>query len=114
MIALQARLLPFDLDLNPFNPLPESVDSVPFISARPAKVSRLFPPGALTLSPFGPADALSLRYPALFAFGDKPSSSAHFAQDTPLGHFPAETPEQALLRFSRFKLYGHFPVPPFL
>jgi hypothetical protein len=97
MITPQARFLPFDLDLNPFNPLSESVDSVPFISARPARVSCLFPPGALTLSPFGPADALSLRHPALFAFGDKPSPSAHFAQDTALGHLFAETPEQAFL-----------------
>jgi hypothetical protein len=49
------------------------------------------------LSPFGPADALALRYPTLFAFGDKPSLFAHVAQDTPLGHLIAETLEQALL-----------------
>jgi hypothetical protein len=49
------------------------------------------------LSLFGPADALALRYPALFAFGDKPSPFAHVAQDTTLGHRIAETLEQAFL-----------------
>jgi hypothetical protein len=49
------------------------------------------------LSLFGPADALSLRYPALFAFGDKPSLFARVAQDTTLGHLIAETLEQAFL-----------------
>jgi hypothetical protein len=97
MITPQVRFLPFDLDLNPFNPLPESVDSVPPILARPARVSCLLPPGALTLSPLGPADALSLRYAALFTFGDKPSPSAHVAQDTTFDHLIAETLEQAFL-----------------
>ena len=97
MITPQVRFLPFDLDLNPFNPLPESVDSVPPILTRPARVSRLSSPGALTLAPLGPTDALSLRHPALFAFGDKPSLFAHVAQDTTLGHLIAETLEQAFL-----------------
>jgi hypothetical protein len=97
MITPQVRFLLFDLYLNPFNPLPESVDSVPPILAGPARVSRLFPPGALTLSLFGPADALSFCYPALFAFGDKPSPFANVAQDTTPDHLLAETLEQALL-----------------
>jgi hypothetical protein len=49
------------------------------------------------LSLFGPPDALSLRYPALFTFGDKPSLFAGIAQDTTLGHLIAETLEQAFL-----------------
>jgi hypothetical protein len=49
------------------------------------------------LALFGPSDALSLRYAALFAFGDKPSPFAHFAQDTTLGHLIAETFEQTFL-----------------
>jgi len=49
------------------------------------------------LSSSGFPDALSLRYPALFAFGDKPSLFARIAQDTILGHLFAETLEQALL-----------------
>jgi hypothetical protein len=60
-------------------------------------VSRLFPPGALTLSLPGPADAPALRHPALFAFGDKPSLFAHIAQDTTFDHLIAETLEQAFL-----------------
>jgi hypothetical protein len=55
------------------------------------------PPGALALSSSGLADALSLRYPALLAFGDKPSLFARIAQDTTLGHLFAETLEQAFL-----------------
>ena len=55
------------------------------------------PPGALAFSLFGLPDALSLRYPALFAFGDKPSLFARVAQDTTLGHLIAETLEQAFL-----------------
>jgi hypothetical protein len=64
-----------------------------------AGMSCLSPPsaGALTLSSSGPPDTLSLRYPALFAFGDEPSLFAHVAQDTTLGHRLAETLEQALL-----------------
>jgi len=61
------------------------------------RVSCLSPPGALTLPLFGPPDALALCYPALFAFGDKPSLFAHVAQDTTLGHVLAETLEQAFL-----------------
>jgi len=49
------------------------------------------------LSSPGPADALSLRYPALLTFGDKPSLFAHLTQDTTLGHLFAETLEQAFL-----------------
>jgi hypothetical protein len=49
------------------------------------------------LSSPGSPDALSLRYAALFAFGDKPSLFARLAQDTTLAHFLAETLEQALL-----------------
>jgi hypothetical protein len=49
------------------------------------------------LSPSGPPDALSLRYAALFAFGDKPSLFAHIAQDTTFGHLIAKTLEQAFL-----------------
>jgi hypothetical protein len=49
------------------------------------------------LSSSGLADALSLRYPALLAFGDKPSLFARIAQDTTLGHLFAETLEQAFL-----------------
>jgi hypothetical protein len=49
------------------------------------------------LSLFGPTDALSLRYPALFAFGDKPSLFAHVAQDTTFYHLIAKTLEQAFL-----------------
>jgi hypothetical protein len=60
-------------------------------------MSRLFLPGALTLSLLSSPDALSLRHAALFAFGDKPSPLAHFAQDTTLGHLIAETLEQAFL-----------------
>jgi hypothetical protein len=37
------------------------------------------------------------RYPALFAFGDKPSLFARGAQDTTLAHLFAETLEQAFL-----------------
>jgi hypothetical protein len=54
-------------------------------------------PTALTLSSSGLPDALSLCYPALFAFGDKPSLFAYVAQETTLGHVLAETLEQALL-----------------
>jgi len=62
-------------------------------------MSCLSPPltGALTLSPSGFPDTLSLRYPALFAFGDKPSLSARVAQNTTLGHLLAETLEQVFL-----------------
>jgi hypothetical protein len=66
-------------------------------SARPGKVPRLSLPGALTLSLSGPPDALPLRYPALLAFGDKPSLFAYLAQDTTFGHLIAKTPEQAFL-----------------
>jgi hypothetical protein len=55
------------------------------------------PTAALTLSSPGPPDTLSLRYPALFAFGDKPSLFARVAQDTTLAHLLAETLEQVLL-----------------
>jgi hypothetical protein len=69
----------------------------------------LSPPVALTLSSLGLPDAFSLRYPALFAFGDKPSLFAHSAQNTTPGHFLAETLEQVFLRFSLSKHYSHFP-----
>jgi hypothetical protein len=49
------------------------------------------------LSLFCLPDALSLRDPALFAFGDKPSLFAHSAQNTTFSHLFAETFEQALL-----------------
>lgn len=52
---------------------------------------------ALTLSSFGFTDALSLRYPTLFAFGDKPSLFAHAAQDTTPGHFFPKTLKQVFL-----------------
>jgi hypothetical protein len=55
------------------------------------------PPAALTLSFSGPPDTLSLRDPALFAFGDKPSLFARLAQDTTFVYLFAETLEQALL-----------------
>jgi hypothetical protein len=55
------------------------------------------PPATLALSLFCLPDALSLRDPALFAFGDKPSLFAHGAQDTTSGHLFAEALEQALL-----------------
>jgi hypothetical protein len=55
------------------------------------------PTAALTLSSSGPPDALPLRYPALFTFGDKPSLLARLAQNTTLGYLLAETLEQALL-----------------
>ena len=55
------------------------------------------PIGALMLSSSGSPDALSLRDPALLAFGDEPSLLAHVAQDATLGHLLAETLEQALL-----------------
>jgi len=62
-------------------------------------MSYLSPPptAALTLSPSGPPDTLSLRYPALLAFGDKPSLFARLAQNTTLAHLLAETFEQVLL-----------------
>jgi hypothetical protein len=53
--------------------------------------------GVLTLSSVGSPDALSLCYPALFAFGYKPSLFAHGTQNTTLGHLLAETLEQVLL-----------------
>ena len=64
-----------------------------------AGMSCLSPPsaGALTLSSPGSPDALSLRYPTLFAFGDEPSLFAHLAQNTTPAHLLAETLEQALL-----------------
>jgi hypothetical protein len=49
------------------------------------------------LSFSGLPDALSLRYPALFAFGDEPSLFARLTQDTTLAHRLAETFEQTLL-----------------
>lgn len=55
------------------------------------------PPDAFAFSLLGLPDALSLCYPALFAFGDEPSLFARVAQDTTLGHLLAETLEQALL-----------------
>jgi hypothetical protein len=61
------------------------------------RCSCLSPPVALTLSFFCLPDALSLRYPALFAFGDKPPLSACGTQDATLGHLLAETLEQAFL-----------------
>jgi len=62
-------------------------------------MSCLSPPplGALALSSSGLADALSLCYPALLAFGDKPSLFTRVAQDAALGHLFAETLEQAFL-----------------
>jgi hypothetical protein len=62
-----------------------------------AKMSCLSPPVALTSPLSGLSDALSLRYPALFAFRDKPSLFAHGAHNTTLVHLLAETLEQAFL-----------------
>jgi hypothetical protein len=60
-------------------------------------MSCLCPPVALTLPSSGPPDAFSLRDPALFTFGDKPSLFARLAQDATLAHLFAETFEQVLL-----------------
>jgi hypothetical protein len=67
----------------------KSVARVSYLSAPPI--------GALALSFSGPSDALPLRYPALFAFGDEPSLFSYIAQNTTFGHRLAETLEQTLL-----------------
>jgi len=101
LICLRRRSLPRPVILNllavalwVFN---LGISSLSFHVMSVARMSCLSPPGALTLSSSGPPDTFSLRYPALFAFRDKPSLFAHGAQDTTLGHLLAETLEQALL-----------------
>ena len=101
LICLRRRSLPRPVILNRlavalwvFN---FGISLLSFLSV--ARMSCLSPPapGTLTLSSSGPADALPLRYPALLAFGDKPSLFTRVAQDATLGHRLAETLEQTFL-----------------
>jgi hypothetical protein len=52
-------------------------------------------------TPFETPDGFLLLDAAQFALGDKPALTTYGAQDTTLGNFLSEPPEQLLLRLIR-------------
>jgi hypothetical protein len=73
MITPQARFLPFDPDPNPFNPLPESVDSLPPATRLPAHLEAQFTLARPILS--------SQIGPSIEKAAQEPADEIHVGQD---------------------------------